>query len=64
MESSRRYRFEIKIFSANIEFLKYLRDVVYERLGIKGHVAADKRPGSGGRLRFECSQAVQLYEEL
>jgi len=64
VEPPRKPMFMIDITSANIEFLKYLRDVVYERLGIKGHVAADKRPGSGGRLRFECSQAVQLYEEL
>ena len=64
VESSRRYRFEIKIFSANIEFLKYLRDVIYERLGIISHVITDKRPGSASNLRFRDSQAVQLYEGL
>ncbi len=60
----RKYRFEIDITSANIEFLKYLRDVIYERLGIIGHVITDKRPGSGSKLRFRDSWAVQLYEGL
>jgi hypothetical protein len=64
VESSRRYRFMIDITSANIEFLKYLRDVIYERLGIIGHVITDKRPGSGSKLRFRDSWAVQLYERL
>jgi hypothetical protein len=62
--SSRRRRFTIEINSANIEFLKYLRDVIYERLGIISYVTTDKRLESGGKLRFQDSWAVQLYEGL
>jgi len=59
---SREYSFEVSITSANIDFLKKLRDVIYERLGIIGHVFNDR--GNGGKLRFERQEAVQLCELL
>jgi len=58
------YRFEINVTSANVEFLEFLKNMVYERLGITGHVATDKRSGGSGKLRFRTWQAVQLYEGL
>ena len=58
------YRFEINVTSADVEFLEFLKNMVYERLGITGHVATDKRSGGSGKLRFRTWQAVQLYEGL
>jgi len=55
------YRFEIDITSANIEFLEFLKNVVYERLGITGSI---KKSKGDSRLRFRSLQAVQLYEGL
>ena len=58
------YRFEIDITSANIEFLKHLRNIIFERLGISGHVHVDESSKNANELRFRTWQAVQLYEEL
>jgi len=58
------YRFEIDITSANIEFLKHLRNIIFERLGISGHVHVDKSSKNANELRFRTWQAVQLYEGL
>ncbi|PLC61982.1 hypothetical protein B7L70_12250 [Vulcanisaeta sp. EB80] len=55
------YRFEIDITSANIEFLEFLKNMVYERLGITGSI---KKSKGDSRLRFRSLQAVQLYEGL
>jgi hypothetical protein len=55
------YRFEIDITSANIEFLEFLKNVVYERLSITGSI---KKSKGDSRLRFRSLQAVQLYEGL
>jgi hypothetical protein len=64
-ESSRKYIFIIEINSADANFLEYLKNIVYERLGIMGHITTDERPGHGGsKLRFHTWQAVQLYKGL
>jgi len=55
------YRFEIDITSANIEFLEFLKNMVYERLGITGSI---KKSKGDSKLRFRSLQAVQLYEGL
>jgi len=58
------YKIEISIASADTKLLKLLKNMVYERLGISGHINVDKRSVSANKLRFRSLQAVQLYEGL
>jgi len=62
-EEKKYYRLEIRISACkNCDgFLKYLRSVVYEKLGIRGNVS---RSVKSSELRFQNRQAVELFRYI